>query len=124
MAGAGRFLVGAGAASLSLPCQFRDKSFPLCSLLGDVGGREVLQQRLRPAPQVSLAERLGVADHVHPAVVAVLLGGRLLLHEGGFAPSFAQEGLQLPCCLLGVGGVAFTVGIVMGEALFVPEVNQ
>lgn len=115
---------GAGAASRSLLRQFRDESFPLRSLLRDVGGSEELQQRLRPAPEVSLTQSLRVADDVHPTVIAVLLGRRLLLQEGCFAPSFAQEGVQLPRHLLGVDGVAFTVGIVMGEALFVPEINQ
>lgn len=115
---------GAGAASPSLLRQFRDESFPLRSLLGDVGGSEELQQRLRPAPEVSLAQSLRVADDVHPTVIAVLLGRRLLLQEGCFAPSFAQEGVQLPRHLLGVDGVAFTVGIIMGEAFFVPEINQ
>lgn len=115
---------GAGAAARSLLCQFCDESFPLWSLLRDVGGGEELQQRLWPAPKVSLTQSLCVADHVHPTVIAVLLGRRLLLHEGCFAPSFAQESLQLPRHLLGVERVAFTVGIVMGEALFVPEINQ
>jgi len=122
--GEGSFFGGAGAASQSLLCQFRDESFPLRSLLRDVGGGEELQQRLWPAPEVSLTQSLRIADHVHPTVIAVLLGRRLLLHEGCFSPSFAQESLQLPRHLLGMDRVAFTVGIVMGEALFVPEINQ
>lgn len=113
-----------GAAFPSLLCQFRDESFPLRSLLRNVGGGEELQQRLWPASEVSLTQSLRVADHVHPTVIAVLLGRRLLLHEGCFAPFFAQERLQLPCYLLGMDRVAFTVGIVMGKALFVPEINQ
>lgn len=108
----------------SLLGELGDEGFPVCSFLRDVGGGEELQQRLLVAPEVSLAQSLGVTDHIHPTVIAVLLGWCLLLHEGHFAPFFAQKGLQLPRHLLGVDGVALTVGIIVGEALFVPEVNQ